>query len=194
MAGNAQQMDRYFQRIRNNPAKLTAFFIQMPKGGDLHHHYSGSVYAESYIKWVVERNYFINTKTLEVAEKAPNADPAWKSFSELIKCKQLDSIKYALLIEWSIKDYKSVKSECEEKVQRLEAKLSEVISVQKRFVNIEPIVTNAVAQLAVIDAIYYKSITYEKIESIGSIYPEKFTFEDLQHRTAKTSDLYSLLD
>jgi hypothetical protein len=32
-------------KIRNNEAALTAF-SQMPKGGDLHHHFSGSVYAE----------------------------------------------------------------------------------------------------------------------------------------------------
>ncbi|MCK5818358.1 MAG: hypothetical protein KAH18_03710 [Psychromonas sp.] len=29
-----------------NVAKLNLFLILMPKGGDLHHHYSGSIYAE----------------------------------------------------------------------------------------------------------------------------------------------------
>jgi adenosine deaminase len=29
-------------------AELTMFFTQMPKGGDLHHHYSGAIYAEQY--------------------------------------------------------------------------------------------------------------------------------------------------
>src|SRR5471030_516860 len=80
---NAQPVDRYLQQIRNNPAKLTAFFTQMPKGGDLHHHYSGSVYAESYIRWVIEKDYFINKRTLEVADKLPKGDTMWKSFSQL---------------------------------------------------------------------------------------------------------------
>lgn len=31
-------------------AALTAFLAGMPKGGDLHHHYSGSVYAETYLE------------------------------------------------------------------------------------------------------------------------------------------------
>ncbi|MDR1250041.1 MAG: hypothetical protein LBK63_12150, partial [Treponema sp.] len=31
--------------IRNNRAKLQYFFTQMPKGGDLHNHLTGSVYA-----------------------------------------------------------------------------------------------------------------------------------------------------
>ena len=35
----------------NDPTKLTLFMLRMPKGGDLHHHLSGSVYAESYIDY-----------------------------------------------------------------------------------------------------------------------------------------------
>jgi adenosine deaminase len=105
---NAQTVDHYFQHIRNNPAKLTAFFAEMPKGGDLHHHYSGSVYAESYIRWVIEKDYFINKRTLEVAEKAPNRDTMWKSFSQLAKSKQLDSIKFVLIQKWSVKDYNGI--------------------------------------------------------------------------------------
>jgi adenosine deaminase len=35
----------------NDPTKLTLFLNKMPKGGDLHHHLSGSVYAESYIQY-----------------------------------------------------------------------------------------------------------------------------------------------
>jgi len=105
---NGQTVDRYFQHIRNNAAKLTAFFAEMPKGGDLHHHYSGSVYAESYIKWVVEKDYFINKRTLDVAEKAPNRDTMWKSFSQLAKSRQLDSIKFVLIQKWSVKDYNGV--------------------------------------------------------------------------------------
>ena len=34
-----------------DPTKLTLFLLKIPKGGDLHHHLSGSVYAESYIDY-----------------------------------------------------------------------------------------------------------------------------------------------
>ena len=78
----AQQVDHFFQHIRNNPAELTAFFAKMPKGGDLHHHYSGSIYAETYIRWVINKNYFINKKNLEVSDRIPNRDTMWKSFSD----------------------------------------------------------------------------------------------------------------
>ncbi|WP_085316829.1 amidohydrolase family protein [Derxia lacustris] len=33
-------------------AELTLFTTQLPKGGDLHHHYSGALYAETYLDWV----------------------------------------------------------------------------------------------------------------------------------------------
>ena len=37
----------YFASIRSNPSLLLAFLIRMPKGGDLHNHLSGAIYAES---------------------------------------------------------------------------------------------------------------------------------------------------
>jgi len=45
---------RYFASIRNNPSLLLAFLADMPKGGDLHNHLSGAVYAESYPQWAAE--------------------------------------------------------------------------------------------------------------------------------------------
>jgi len=47
-------------------AELTLFFTQMPKGGDLHHHYSGSVYAEKYVDFVDRQGYCINKETYRI--------------------------------------------------------------------------------------------------------------------------------
>ena len=41
----------YLDAIRREPAKLTIFLGALPKGGDLHHHLTGAVYAESYIAY-----------------------------------------------------------------------------------------------------------------------------------------------
>ncbi|MES2116327.1 MAG: adenosine deaminase, partial [Pseudomonadota bacterium] len=40
-------------------AELTMFFTMMPKGGDLHHHYSGAIYAEQYLEWVDHQHYCV---------------------------------------------------------------------------------------------------------------------------------------
>lgn len=61
---------RYLESIRKSPPKQLAFFLQMPKGGDLHNHLSGSVYAESYIVWAKEKGLCVNTKTF-VLSQAP---------------------------------------------------------------------------------------------------------------------------
>ena len=37
------------ESLRNNPPALRAFLLRMPKGGDLHVHLSGAVYAETFI-------------------------------------------------------------------------------------------------------------------------------------------------
>ena len=84
-------------------------------------------------------------------------------------------------------------SDSERKIEILEVKLSEIIHNQNAFINIEPIVDNAVSRLTMLDTIYYQSVNCEKRELIGSIYPQKCTFEDLQHRTAKAGDLYSFI-
>ncbi len=104
-----QTIDRYFERIRNNDAELVAFISQMPKGGDLHNHYSGSVYAETYISYVVKQDYFINKNTLEVAKALPkNGADDWARFSELAKSKLLGAYKQKLMQKWSVKDYNGV--------------------------------------------------------------------------------------
>jgi hypothetical protein len=46
-----QRTARYFESIRKSPPETLAFLLAMPKGGDLHNHLSGAIYAESYIQW-----------------------------------------------------------------------------------------------------------------------------------------------
>jgi adenosine deaminase len=55
---------RYFQSVRNNPNLLLPFLREMPKGGDLHNHLTGSTYAESYIQWASDDGDCVDTKTL----------------------------------------------------------------------------------------------------------------------------------
>jgi len=57
---------RYFASIRNNPSLLLAFLADMPKGGDLHNHLSGAVYAESYLQWAAEDGLCFATATLSI--------------------------------------------------------------------------------------------------------------------------------
>ena len=103
-------VQNYLNTIRDNTAELTAFFQQMPKGGDLHHHYSGSVYAETYFDFALEKNYWLNTKTLALEKNKPLVvDSTWQQFSELQNQKILDVYKEKLLQLWSTKDFDATK-------------------------------------------------------------------------------------
>ena len=51
---------RYFESIRKSPPQMIAFLRKMPKGGDLHNHLSGAIYAESYIQWAAEKGLCVS--------------------------------------------------------------------------------------------------------------------------------------
>src|SRR5436190_11767758 len=57
---------RHLESIRKSSPELLAFLLRMPKGGDLHNHLSGSIYAESYIKWSAEKGLCVDAKSLVV--------------------------------------------------------------------------------------------------------------------------------
>src|SRR5664280_1936543 len=70
---NAARTEQYFQSVRKNPNLLLAFLREMPKGGDLHNHLTGSVYAESYIQWAAEEGECVYPRTLSFRGPPCNA-------------------------------------------------------------------------------------------------------------------------
>jgi adenosine deaminase len=57
---------RRFAAIKNDPPRLRAFLAAMPKGGDLHNHLSGAVYAEHYVKWAADDGLCLATATMSL--------------------------------------------------------------------------------------------------------------------------------
>ena len=64
---------RYFESIRKSPPQMLAFLLKLPKGGDLHSHLSGAIYAESFIDWAAKKELCVNqvTMTLSVHRQRP---------------------------------------------------------------------------------------------------------------------------
>ncbi|HEX9172278.1 MAG TPA: adenosine deaminase, partial [Telluria sp.] len=92
-------------------AELTMFFSQMPKGGDLHHHYSGSIYAEQYVAWLDKQGYCANKQTyrIETSKEVVAAERA-KAPSERVclgtaEVLADDHTYRELLQRWSSKDF-----------------------------------------------------------------------------------------
>ena len=59
-----QRTAKYFESIRKSPPLLEGFLREMPKGGDLHNHLSGAVYAESYILYAIHDKLCFDRKAL----------------------------------------------------------------------------------------------------------------------------------
>lgn len=102
--GFSQTADNYLEKIRNNEALSTAFFQQMPKGGDLHHHFSGSIYAEPLLERAIAEDFYLNLETMEVSKTKPEKGN-WQTFSSLKKDGKLDHYQQQVMQTWSAKDY-----------------------------------------------------------------------------------------
>ena len=72
-----QRIARAFEMARANPLALRAFLARMPKGGDLHNHLDGAVYAESRIRAGAGDNLCVALAGLSFvkAERLTQSDP-----------------------------------------------------------------------------------------------------------------------
>ena len=113
-SGNEAATARHYAAlIAGEPktAELTLFFSQMPKGGDLHHHYSGALYAETYVDWLDKQGWCVNKQTYRIetdkavvaAERAkPAAERSCLGTAEVYA----DDFTFRELLErWSSKDF-----------------------------------------------------------------------------------------
>ena len=76
-ASNEARTARFFEQIKAQPVPLAIFLRRMPKGGDLHNHLSGAIYAESKIAWAAADGRCVTLATMVVsgAPCAPGAVP-----------------------------------------------------------------------------------------------------------------------
>jgi adenosine deaminase len=78
---------KYFASIRNQPAMLLVFLREMPKGGDLHNHLSGAIYAESYLRWAADDGLCVLMETMTLVpppctDKSSGRPPATAVFAD----------------------------------------------------------------------------------------------------------------
>jgi len=90
-------------------------------------------------------------------------------------------------------DYRIIKSECEDKLVRLEAKLAETAINTTTTISIDKLIDKAVSTLSHLDILYTEANVTRKREIIGSIYPEKLSFDGFQYRTAHINEAARLI-
>ena len=90
-------------------------------------------------------------------------------------------------------DYGTIKAEIEEKLVRLEARLTEMITSVGSPVNLEKMLDKALSALSTTDLVFTRSDTNQKREIIGSINPEKLVFSENEYRTTKIIEVATLI-
>ena len=102
-AQSEQRTAAYFESIRKSPPKMLAFLLKMPKGGDLHNHLSGAIYAERYIQWAAEKGLCINARTMVLAVPTSSDKCATEQVPASTALK--DSVLYRQMIDaWSMRN------------------------------------------------------------------------------------------
>jgi adenosine deaminase len=69
-----QRAEANLKTARENPLQLRHFLLGMPKGGDLHNHLSGAVYAESWIRAAAEDHLCVDLAKLGFAKPSTSAE------------------------------------------------------------------------------------------------------------------------
>lgn len=94
-------------------AELSMLMTMLPKGGDIHHHYSGSIYAETYLDWVGQHGFCVYRES-DAANKLEKfkveSRPAQIAAASKT-CLSADAIRKdvnfyrELIAVWSVQDY-----------------------------------------------------------------------------------------
>jgi len=102
-----QRTARYLDSIRNQPSLLLAFLHDMPKGGDLHNHLSGAIYAEDFIDFAASDNLCVDRTTSRLI--APPCDSCEHYTPKpAIRCAYGDQVLYNQIIDaWSMRNSRS---------------------------------------------------------------------------------------
>jgi adenosine deaminase len=97
-----ERTTRYLESVRSNPLLLNDFLARMPKGGDLHHHLTGAVYAESYIDYAVADGLCIDRATIKILPP-----PCDESQGRLPASRALTDFPFRNLVidTWSIRNF-----------------------------------------------------------------------------------------
>lgn len=102
-----QRTTHYLDSIRKQPPLLLAFLREMPKGGDLHNHLDGAIYAEDLIDFAVSDNLCLERTSSHLL--APPCDDSCEKYTNkpAVRCSYSDQVLYNQIVDaWSMRNWK----------------------------------------------------------------------------------------
>jgi adenosine deaminase len=101
-----QKTARYLDSVRKQPPLLLAFLHEMPKGGDLHNHLSGAIYAEDLLDFAASDNFCVDRTTSRLLG-APCDSCEKYTAKPAVRCAYDDHILYNQIIDaWSMRNWR----------------------------------------------------------------------------------------
>jgi adenosine deaminase len=103
--GPEEKTAKYLESVRHQPGLLLAFLQQMPKGGDLHVHLEGAIYAESFIDWASENALCVDRSTSKLIHASCDSCEPYK-VKPSVRCAYQDHVLYNQLVDaWSMRNW-----------------------------------------------------------------------------------------
>ena len=100
-----QRAAHYMDLVRKQPPLLLAFVHEMPKGGDLHNHLDGAIYAEDLIDFAAAGGVCVDRTSSQLL--APPCDPCEDYTAKpAAQCSYGDPVLYNQMIDaWSMRNW-----------------------------------------------------------------------------------------
>jgi adenosine deaminase len=98
--------NRYMESVRHQPSLLLAFLRDMPKGGDLHNHLDGAIYAEDFIDYAAASNLCVERAGLNLSDPPCDNSCAKSAARPSARCAYSDqALDNSLIDAWSMRNY-----------------------------------------------------------------------------------------
>src|SRR5271167_4062697 len=101
-----QRTARYLESVRKQPQLLLAFLRELPKGGDLHNHLSGAIYAEDLIDFAASGGLCVDRTSSRLM---PGPCDSCENYTAkpAARCSYGDHVLYNQMIDaWSMRNWK----------------------------------------------------------------------------------------
>jgi adenosine deaminase len=101
-----QRTSHYLESVRKQPPLLLAFVRDLPKGGDLHNHLVGAIYAEDMVDFAADGGLCVDrTSSLLLAPPCDSCENY--TAKPLARCSYGDHVLYNQMIDaWSMRNWK----------------------------------------------------------------------------------------
>lgn len=105
-ASPEHRANHYLESVRHEPGLVLAFLREMPKGGDLHNHLGGAIYAEDLIDFAAQSKLCVDRASFGLLAALCDASCGKDSAKPAVECGYHDPDFYDSIVDaWSMRNW-----------------------------------------------------------------------------------------